>query len=134
MHPLQIQRVIALPYFILGGWCVIAPKSVEMLTVNPVYQHLSATSALFIGCFGAQAVLGGLFIWFSRWRRATFLIYACALLPFFWFNYWFVFEVPIFNRWLALDFGANAAMLVLSLWGWKLMGPLEAESAQSPTH
>jgi len=95
---------------------------VEQLTVSSSYQHLSATSALFVGCFGAQAVLCGLFIWFSEWQRRTFMIYAIALLPFFWFNYWFVFEVPIFNRWLALDFGANAAMLGLSLWGWKLMG------------
>jgi len=64
MKPLHIQRVIALPYLILGGWCLFAPELVERLTVNPAYQHLSATSALFIGCFGAQAILGGLFVWF----------------------------------------------------------------------
>ena len=126
MHPLHIQRLIALPYLILGAWCLLAPRMVEQLTVALAYQHLSATSALFIGCFGAQAALCGLFIWCSEWRRGTFMIYAIALLPFFWFNYWFVFEVPIFNRWLALDFGANAAMLGLSLWGWKLMGKTEA--------
>ena len=119
MQPLYIQRTISLPYFVLGSWCVLAPRMVESLTVNPAYQHLSATSALFIGCFGAQAVLGGLFIWFSVWKRMTFLVYAIALLPFFWFNYWFVFEVPIFNRWLVLDFGSNAAMIALSVWGWR---------------
>jgi hypothetical protein len=32
----------------------------ERLGVNPAYQHLSVTRALLIGCFGAQAVLGGL--------------------------------------------------------------------------
>lgn len=122
MKPSLIRRLIALPYLILGSWCLLAPKMVEQMTVTSDYQHLSATSALFVGCFGAQAVLGGLFVWFSEWQRKTFLIYAVALVPFFWFNYWFVFEVPIFNRWLALDFGANAAMLILSLWGWKLMG------------
>ncbi len=63
MTPLILQRLIALPYLILGGWCLVAPRSVEQLTLNPDYQHLSATSALLIGCFGAQAVLGGLFIW-----------------------------------------------------------------------
>jgi hypothetical protein len=122
MTPLILQRLIALPYLILGGWCLVAPRSVEQLTINPSYQHLSATSALLIGCFGAQAVLGGLFIWTSRWTRTTFLTYAVALLPFFWFNYWFVFEVPIFNRWMALDFGSNAVMLGLSVWGWRVMG------------
>jgi hypothetical protein len=121
MTPLILQRVIALPYLLLGGWCLVAPHMVEALMFTPAYQHLSATSALMIGCFGAQAVLGGLFIWFSEWTAKTFLVYAIALLPFFWFNYWFVYEVPIFNRWMALDFVSNAAMLGLSLLGWRLM-------------
>ena len=125
MQPLQIQRLIAIPYLLLGGWCLFAPQTVERLTIAPAYQHLSTTSALIIGCFGAQAVLGAIFIWFSRWQRETFLAYAIALLPFFCFNYWFVFEVPVFNRWLVLDFGANAVMFVLSLWGWRLMAPAE---------
>jgi hypothetical protein len=47
-------------------------------------------------------------------------------LPFFGFNHWFVYEVPILNQWMALDFGANAAMLMLSLWGWRM-----AERAES---
>ena len=135
MQSLHIQRLIALPYVVLGGWCLLIPRMVESITVNQAYQHLSATSALFIGCFGAQAVLGGLLIWFSVWKRTTFLIYAIALLPFFWFNYWFVFEVPIFNQWLALDFGSNAAMIALSLWGWRKTARAEtldnSESKQS---
>ena len=122
MQTINIQRLIALPYFVLGGWCLFAPHMVERLMINPAYQHLSVTSALFIGCFGAQAVLGGVFVWLSRFTRATFLAYAIALLPFFGFNYYFVYELPILNRWMALDFGANAAMFVLSLWGWRMKG------------
>lgn len=121
MQAAHIQRLIAIPYLVLGSWCLLAPHMVERMTVNPAYQHLSPTSALFIGCFGAQAVLGGLFIWFSRFTRVTYLVYAFALLPFFGFNYWFVYEVPIFNRWMALDFGTNSGMLALSLWGWRIM-------------
>ncbi len=120
MQPVHIQRLIAIPYLTLGSWCLFAPHMVERLTINPTYQHLSPATALLIGCFGAQAILGGLFVWFSRFTRETFLVYAIALLPFFGFNYWFVFEFPIFNRWMALDFGANVAMLALSLWGWKV--------------
>ncbi len=120
MQSIHIQRLIALPYFGLGGWCLFAPHMVERMTINPEYQHLSATSALLIGCFGAQAVLGGLFIWFSRFTRASFLTYAVALLPFFGFNYYFVYELPIFNHWMALDFGSNAAMFILSIWGWRV--------------
>ena len=120
MQSIDIQRLIALPYFVLGGWCLFAPHMVERMTINPEYQHLSATSALFIGCFGAQAVLGGLFIWFSRFTRAAFVAYTVALLPFFGFNYYFVYELPILNRWMALDFGSNATMFMLSIWGWRM--------------
>ena len=126
MKAIHIQRLIALPYLILGGWCLIAPGMVEQVTINPTFQHLSTTSALMIGCFGAQAMLGGLFIAFSIFTRRTFLVYAVALLPFFWFNYWFVFVVPMFNPWMALDFVSNAIMLGLSLWGWRISATPEA--------
>lgn len=120
LTPLWPQRLLALPFLILGGWCLIAPEMVEQLTINPDYQHLSRASALFIGCFGAQALLGALFIAFSRWTKRTFAIYAVALLPFFWFNYYFVFEVPALNRWMTLDFGSNLAMLALCVWGYRI--------------
>lgn len=119
MSALVIQRLIALPFLVLGAWCLFMPRTIETLMVTPEYRHLSETTALFIGCFGAQGVLSGLFAWFSRFTRATFLVYAVALLPFFGFNYWFVYEVPVFNRWMAVDFVSNAVMLGLSLWGWR---------------
>src|SRR5690606_20518858 len=46
-----------------------------------------------------------------------FLVYGIALLPFFWFNYWFVFVVPVFTAWMALDFGFIAVMLALCVIG-----------------
>lgn len=105
LTPLWPQRLLALPFLILGGWCLAAPAMVERLTINPGYQHLSATSALFIA--------------FSRWTKRTFAIYGAALLPFFSFNYYFVFEVPVLNRWMTLDFGSNLAMLALCVWGYR---------------
>ena len=117
--PIQIQRLIALPFLILGSWCLLAPTMVERLGVNPEYQHLSTTSAVLMGCFGSQAVLSGLFAWFSRFNRTTFLVYGIALLPFFGFNYWFVYVVPVFNGWMALDLVSNAVMLGLCVWGWR---------------
>ena len=119
LTPLWPQRLLALPFLILGAWCLVAPHMVERLSINPLYQHLSTTSALLMGCFGAQAVLGGLFIAFSRWTRSTFAVYAAALLPFFWFNYYFVFVVPVLNRWMMLDFASNLTMLALCFWGWR---------------
>jgi hypothetical protein len=119
MTPLTTQRLIALPFLILGAWCLFWPGFVEQLVFQPAYRHLSATSALMIGCFGAQAMLAGLFAATSRFTRLTFAAYGAALIPFFGFNYWFVFVEPMFNGWMALDFGANAAMLVLCFVGWR---------------
>ncbi len=120
LTPLWPQRLLALPFLILGAWCLVAPHMVERLGISPEYQHLSTTSALLMGCFGAQAVLGGLFIAFSRWTKATFAIYGVALLPFFCFNYYFVFVVPVMTRWMALDLVSNLFMLGLCVWGYRI--------------
>ena len=119
MSALLAQRLIAAPFLVLGAWCLLAPGMVERLGVRPEHYHGSTTTALLIGCFGAQAVLSGLFAAFSRFTRTTFLVYGIALLPFFWFNYWFVFVVPVFNAWMALDFVSNAAMLALCVVGYR---------------
>jgi hypothetical protein len=119
MTALTAQRLIAVPFLVLGAWCLFLPAMVERLTLNPEYVTGSSVAALLIGCFGAQAMLSGLFAAFSRFTRTTFLVYGLALLPFFWFNYWFVFVVPILNRWMAIDFVSNIAMLVLCLIGYK---------------
>ena len=119
MTSLRTQRLIAVPFLALGAWCLLLPGMVERFGLRPEYYHGTTTTALFIGCFGAQAVLAGLFAWFSRFTRATFLAYGIALLPFFWFNYWFVFVVPVFNEWMALDFICNAAMLALCVAGYR---------------
>lgn len=118
MTPLLAQRLIAAPFLVLGAWCLFFPETVERLGVQAEYYHGTPTTALLIGCFGAQAVLSGLFAAFSRFTKTTFLVDGVALLPFFWFNYWFVFVVPIFNEWMALDFVSNAAMLALCVVGY----------------
>lgn len=119
MTPLLAQRLIAVPFLVLGAWCLFFPATVERLVFRPEHVQASTTTAILIGCFGAQAVLAGLFAAFSRFTRATFLVYGLALLPFFWFNYWFVFVVPVFNEWMLLDFGANLAMLTLCVIGYR---------------
>jgi hypothetical protein len=112
------QWLIAAPFLLLGGWCLVLPSQVEALVLSPAFQHGSATTRLLLGCFGAQAVLSGLFAAFSRFTAATFVVYGVALLPFFWFNYYFVFVVPMFNRWMALDLISNAFMFGCCIWGW----------------
>ena len=122
MTSLLAQRLIAAPFLVLGTWCLFFPETVERLGVRAEYYHGSPATALFIGCFGAQAVLSGLFAAFGRFTKTTFLVYGIALLPFFWFNYWFVFAVPIFSEWMALDFVSNAAMLALCIVGYAKSG------------
>ena len=119
MSPLTAQRLIAVPFLALGAWCLFFPQMVERLGFTPEYYEGTPTTALMMGCFGAQAVLAGLFAFFSRFTRTTFLVYGLALLPFFWFNYWFVFVVPMFNQWMLLDFAANLAMLALCVIGYR---------------
>ena len=119
ISPLLAQRLIAVPFLVLGAWCLALPAQVERLAISANYFHGSPTTALFIGCFGSQAVLSGLFAAFSRFTKTTFLVYGIALLPFFWFNYWFVFVVPMFNQWMLLDFAANIAMLALCVVGYR---------------
>ncbi len=119
MTPLLAQRLIAVPFLLLGAWCLFLPGMVERLSLRPEHVRGDAVTLLLLGCFGAQAMLAGLFAFFSRFTRATFLVYAIALLPFFWFNYWFVFVVPLFSAWMLLDFGANVAMLILCVIGYR---------------
>lgn len=119
MSALFAQRLIAAPFLILGAWCLLFPEMVERLTLRPEYYRGDTVSTLLIGCFGAQAVLAGLFAASSRFTRTTFAVFGVALLPFLWFNYWFVFEVPVLNAWMALDLACNLAMLALCVVGWR---------------
>ncbi len=116
-NPPLPQLLIAAPFLILGSWCLLLPGQIESLMFRPEFQHNSATTHLLIGCFGAQAVIGGVFAVLSRFQRATYIGYGILLLPFFGFNYYFFAVVPMFNSWMALDFVANLMMLSVCVWG-----------------
>jgi len=131
MSPRLAQRLIALLFLGLGAWCLFFPDMVAKLGFRPEHYRSSIATSLMIGCFGAQAILSGLFAAFSRFSRTTFLVYGLALLPFFWFNYWFVFVEPVFSRWMALDFGANLFMLTLCVLGYRSS---RAEGRNSSPH
>lgn len=113
------QTLIAVPFLGLGGWCLFFPSMVEELSLRPEHVMGTKGSAIIMGCFGAQAMLAGIFALFSRFTATTFLAYGVALLPFFGFNYYFTLVDPVFTSLMLLDFGANAVMLVLCWLGWK---------------
>jgi hypothetical protein len=72
-----------------------------------------------MACFGAQAVLFGLVTLVVRWSAQAFAAFAVLLLPFFGFNYWFHYEVPVLTSIGMLDFAGNTVMLVLAVIGWR---------------
>jgi hypothetical protein len=116
------QGMIAAPFLILGSWCLLFPGQVEALSFLPEHYIGTQASRILMGCFGAQAILSGIFATFSRFTRATFLAYGIALLPFFWFNAQFTLIEPVFSRLMLIDFLANVVMLGFCIVGWHALG------------
>ena len=115
----RIQWAIAAVFFILGGWALLAPRSVIELTLLPEYRVGTPILPFAVACFGAQAMIAGLFAAFARFTKATFLAFGIALLPFFAFDIWFTFVDPVFT-WLGLlDAVGNVIMLALCVIGWR---------------
>ena len=130
MSARHLQFALAAIFIGLGGWCLLMPQLVETLVLKPQYQHLSPASALWIGCFGAQAVLVGIVIATSEFRARTFLFFGLAgSLPFFVFNWYFYFVAEMFTAWMLLDFVGNLGILACGLAGWRLLSRQEAGAA-----
>lgn len=103
----------------LGGWALFAPASVIELAVTEAYRDSTFLARFTMACFGAQAVLFGLMALTVRWSARGFLVFAVLLLPFFVFNYWFHYEVPVLTSIGMLDFAGNVTMLACALIGWR---------------
>jgi hypothetical protein len=71
----RLQWLIAAVFFILGGWCLVAPGSVMELTVREPYRIDHPLVLVSLGAFGAQAVLAGLSMrarsWIARLERRS---------------------------------------------------------------
>ncbi|MGB5483110.1 hypothetical protein [Parasphingorhabdus sp.] len=125
MTPKRIQFFIALVFFILGGWATFFPQHVIDMVFLAEYREGGRLLPFAIACFGAQALLSGLFAAFSRFTSLTFLVYGIALLPFFAFNYYFTFHDPVFTNMGLLDAVGNVIMLALCYVGWKKSKAIE---------
>ena len=113
------QFLIAAVFLILGGWALFAPASAIDLAIAEPYRSDSFFARFAVACFGAQAVLFGLMALVTRWSARSFAVFAMLLLPFFGFNYWFHYEVPVLTSIGMLDFAGNVTMLVLAIIGWR---------------
>lgn len=115
----QIQGFIATVFFVLGGWCLVSPGTVLALSVRPAFQSEAPIAAIAIGCFGAQAMIAGIFAAFATFTRRTFLAYGVAVLPFFGFDYYFYAVKPVFTEVILLDAVGNIIFLVLCGLGYR---------------
>lgn len=122
------QFLIAAVFLLLGGWALFAPSSVISLGVTEAYQDSTFLTRFAVACFGAQAVLFGLMALVVRWSAWGFLAFAVLLLPFFVFNWYFHYEVPVLTSIGMLDFAGNVVMFVLALWGWRAARADERQS------
>jgi len=113
------QFLIAAVFLILGGWCLFAPASVIDLAITEAYRDSTYLTRFTMACFGAQAVLFGMMALVTRWNARSFAVFAVLLLPFFGFNYWFHYRVPVLTSIGMLDFAGNVTMLVLAVIGWR---------------
>lgn len=121
MKSQHLQFFLAAIFFGLGGWCIVDPHGVERLGFRPEYQHLSASTGLLIACFGAQAVLVSILIAFSKFTPRTFLVFGLVgSVPFFIFNWYFVFIVQMFTPFMLIDFVGNLGILMCGLIGYWL--------------
>ncbi len=113
------QHCIALVFLLLGGWALFAPGNVIDLAMSEAYRENTFLTRFIMACFGSQAVLFGIMALVTSWSARGFAVFAAALIPFFGFNYYFHYEVPVLTSIGMLDFAGNAVMFVLALAGWR---------------
>lgn len=119
MAPITIQRLLAVVFLGLGGWALCFPSHVLSIGIRPEIYTPNTVTTVIMGCFGAQAVLGGTIMLLSRFTARTFLVFGIVgSVPFFVFNYYFVFVVEIFTDWMLLDFVGNIAIFTLCMMGY----------------
>lgn len=118
MSPRKLQIILASVFFILGGWCVLAPSSVVALRFRPEFQSDAPIVPFLTACFGLQALIAGLFALTARFTSLTFLAYGIGLIPFLAFDAYFYFVQPVLTEVGLLDVVGNLVMLLICWRGW----------------
>ena len=113
------QYLIALVFLGLGGWGLFFPASVIDLALTDAYREDTFMMRFTMACFGAQAVMFGIMALVVKWTSRAFAVFAVVLIPFFGFNYYFHYEVPVLTSIGMLDFAGNLTMFIACFIGWK---------------
>lgn len=119
MRALIYQFLIAFVFLTLGGWALFAPQSVIDLALTPAYRDDSFILRFTMACFGAQAVMFGIMALVTRWSSKAFAVFAVVLIPFFVFNWYFHYQMPVLTSIGMLDFAGNLIMFLACLLGWR---------------
>lgn len=113
------QYYIAAVFLILGGWALFFPGHVIDLGFTDAYSENTFNARFLTACFGAQAVMFGIMALVVEWKARAFAVFAVVLIPFFVFNYYFHYEVPVLTRYGMIDFAGNLTMFIACLIGWR---------------
>ncbi|WP_298337423.1 hypothetical protein [uncultured Erythrobacter sp.] len=113
------QFLIALVFLGLGGWALFFPGHVMDLAFTQAYRNDTYVARFMMACFGAQAVMFGIMALVVRWEARALAVFAVVLIPFFVFNWYFHYEVPVLTSIGMLDFAGNLIMFVACLIGWR---------------
>ncbi|MEP3420225.1 MAG: hypothetical protein ABJN35_00695 [Erythrobacter sp.] len=126
MNPRIPQSLIAFVFLTLGGWALFAPGNVIDLAVSEAYRENTFLTRFIMACFGSQAVLFGIMALIVPWSSRAFAVFGVLLIPFFVFNYYFHYEIPVLTTIGMLDFAGNAVMFALAILGWRAAPSIEA--------
>jgi hypothetical protein len=113
------QSIIALVFLGLGGWALFAPAHVIEVALTEPYRDTSFIMRFTIASFGAQAVIFGIMALVVKWSARAFAVFALILIPFFVFNWYFHYEVPVLTSIGMLDFAGNLVMFIACIVGWR---------------
>lgn len=121
------QFTIAFVFLVLGGWALFAPASVIDLALTEPYRDQSFIMRFTMACFGAQAVMFGIMALVVRWNARAFAVFVVVLVPFFAFNWYFHYKMPVLTSLGMLDFAGNVVMFIACLVGWRAARAEESE-------
>jgi hypothetical protein len=113
------QFLIAFVFLGLGGWALLAPADVIERALTEAYRDTSFIMRFAIACFGAQAVMFGIMAMAVKWSSRAFAVFAVVLIPFFVFNWYFHYEIPVLTSIGMLDFAGNTVMFLACLVGYR---------------
>lgn len=113
------QFYIALVFLGLGGWALFFPGHVIQLGFTEAYREDTFVTRFIMACFGAQAVMFGIMALIVKWKARAFAVFAVVLIPFFGFNYYFHYEVPVLTAYGMIDLAGNLTMFIACLIGWR---------------